>query len=89
MIKTGKKVIGTTGVAQHAPGTSTAQFRKNYRQYYAYITTLDNGMTQLVLQPKIYIGHADYADEKVWVLKGPAGEIKLWENLFANIEELL
>ena len=86
LIKTKRKVIGQTGVAT---SMSTAQYRLNYRQYYAYITETPDGKTKVVFSPKIYIGDADVTDGKIWMLKGAGGEYKLWENLFNNIEERL
>ena len=86
LIKTKRKVIGQTGVAT---SMSTAQYRLNYRQYYAYITETPDGKTKVVFSPKIYIGDADATEGKIWVLKGAGGEYKLWENLFKNVEERL
>jgi hypothetical protein len=86
LIKTKRKVIGETGIAT---GQSSAQFRLNYRQYYAYISEAPEGKVKVVFMPRIYIGDADLTDKKVWVLKGAAGEYKLWENLFNNIAERL
>lgn len=89
LIKTKKKEIGVSGAAQHGVNQSTAQFRKNYRQYYVMVEEVGEGETKVVFTPKIFIGDADYTEQKVWVLKGPAGEYKLWENLFNEISERL
>jgi hypothetical protein len=89
LIKTKLKVIGQTGTAVGYGNVATAQYRLNYRQYYADITETPDGKIKVVFSPRIYVGDADYTDKKVWVLKGAAGEYKLWENLFKNIEERL
>jgi len=86
LIKTKRKVIGQSG---YSTGMGSAQYRLNYRQYYAYITEIPDGKIKVVLSPKIYIGDADVTDLNIWVLKGAGGEYKLWENLFNNIEERL
>jgi hypothetical protein len=86
LIKTKRKIIGQTGVAT---SQSSAQFQLNYRQYYAYVSEAPEGKVKVVFVPKIYIGDADLTDRRVWVLKGAAGEYKLWENLFNNIAERL
>jgi hypothetical protein len=85
-IKTRKKVIGTTGYAQ---GYDAAQFRQNFRQYIVQIDSLGPQQTRVVFTPKIWIGDADVSEQKIWVFKGAAGEIKLWENLFNSILEIL
>jgi tRNA/tmRNA/rRNA uracil-C5-methylase (TrmA/RlmC/RlmD family) len=89
LIKTSKKEIGVTGAAQHGVNQSTAQFRKNYRQYYVTFEEVGEGKTKVVFTPKVFIGDADYSEQRVWVLKGQAGEYKLWENLFNEIDERL
>lgn len=84
LIKTKRKNISTTGV-----GTSnnTAQFTSNYRQYIVTIVESNQNETKVILKPRIFIGDADLTDRAVWVLNGPAGEIKLWERLFSEIDE--
>ncbi|KAF2518727.1 hypothetical protein E0W68_08210 [Flavobacterium salilacus subsp. salilacus] len=84
-IITKKKVIGESGFA----GVGTAQFRTNYRQYTAVFESLSPNRTKVVLIPKIWIGEADVSEDRIWVLKGSAGEIKLWQNIFNNIQERL
>lgn len=85
-IKTKKKPLGETGVST---GNGSAQFNRNYRQYSIQLESVTPTQTKVVLTPKVWIGEADVSDQKVWVLKGPAGEIKLWENIFTSIEEQL
>ena len=93
LIKTKLKVIGQTGtttaVGYGNMAAAQSQYRLNYRQYYANITETSDEKIKVVFSPKIYIGDADYTDKKVWAFKGVAGEYKLWENLFKNIEERL
>ena len=89
IIKTRKKDIGATGNESYGLNSSTAQITTTYRQYNATIEEVEKGKTKVVLIPRIYVGDADVSEEKVWVLKGPAGEYKLWEALFKEIGERL
>ena len=91
LIKTKRKDVGTTGVAEHNPygNQSTAQFRTNYRQYIVTIEETEDNKIKVVFTPKFYIGDADVSEKNIWALKGPAGEIKIWEGLFNDIEERL
>ncbi len=83
-IKTKKKALGETGIST---GNGTAQFNRNYRQYIVQLESITPTQTKVVFTPKVWIGEADVSEKKVWVLKGPGGEIKLWENMFTAIEE--
>jgi hypothetical protein len=83
LIKTKRKIIGGTG------SYNAAQVRLNYRQYYAYVSETSDGKIKVAFAPKIFIGEADVSTKSIWVLRGAGGEYKLWENLFASIEERL
>jgi len=89
IIKTRKKDIGASGSATYGINSSSSQIRSNYRQYNVMVEELEKGKIKVVIVPKIFVGDADLSDEKVWVLKGPAGEIRLWETLFKEISEML
>ena len=73
LIKTKRKDVGTTGVADHNTYSqqSTAQFRSNYRQYYVTIEETDNNKVKVVFTPKFYIGDADVSEKNIWALKEP------------------
>jgi hypothetical protein len=89
LIKTNKKVVGTTGNATHSEYSSSAQYRSNYRQYYVTINKESENEAKVVFKPKFFIGDADVSEKRIWVLNGNAGEIKIWERLFSEIEERL
>ena len=89
IIKTRRKDIGASGQASYGMNSSSAQIRSNYRQYNVTVEEIEKGKTKVVFIPKIYIGDADMSEEKIWVFKGAAGEYKLWEGLFKEIEEHL
>lgn len=89
IIKTKRKDIGASGNASYGINSSSAQIRSNYRQYIVTIEEKEKGKTKVVFVPKIFIGDADVSEERVWVLKGAAGEYKLWEVLFKDIEDRL
>jgi hypothetical protein len=89
LIKTNRKDIGATGSATYTAYAGVAQYRSNYKQYIATVELQQNGLVKVVMEPKVYVGDADYSDKKVWVIKGNAGEIKLWEDLFKDIQERL
>ncbi|MCP4443417.1 MAG: hypothetical protein GY810_31325 [Aureispira sp.] len=86
LIKTRRKVISTTGIGT---SSNTAQFTSNYRQYIVTIDESNQNETKVILKPRIFIGEADLTDRAVWVINGPAGEIKIWERLFNEIDERL
>ena len=85
-IVTKKKILGASAMRTDI---GTAQIARNYRLYSALIESVDANKTKVVLIPKVFIGEGDVSNEKVCILKGNAGEIKLWENIFNSIQERL
>lgn len=85
-IVTKKKVLGASAMRTDI---GTAQITRNYRLYSVVVESIDTNKTKVVLTPKVFIGEGDVSDEKVWIIKGNTGEIKLWENIFNSIQERL
>ncbi len=85
-IVTKKKVLGASAMRTDI---GTAQITRNYRLYLVVVESIDTNKTKVVLTPKVFIGEGDVSDEKVWIIKGNTGEIKLWENIFNSIQERL
>lgn len=91
LIKTNRKQIGSVSTAVYGAysNTAVAQSRATFRQYYVNIESLGDNAVKIVFTPKIYVGDSDISDKKIWVLKGAAGEYKLWEDLFKDITDRL
>ena len=80
-IKTKRKILSAYGDAH------SAAFY--YKQYVIKIEEKEPGKTTVVMTPRLFHQETDISDKACWVIKGKAGEIKLWESLFKEIQEQL
>ena len=75
--------------AQAQGNAHSAQASGIYRQYLVKIKPISDNKTQVTLTPKIFNGNNDISADKIWVIKGPNGEIQLWQKIFNDLKALL
>ena len=88
VIKTAPKELQTVGASAGTHSTyshqSTVIFMTASRSYALTLKSDDTG-TNVVATPKVFINGQDISSQPQWLLEGPAGEYKLWDQLFAEI----
>ena len=89
VLKTQRKLLRSTGQGVSVGYTTSINVVHVSRQYFLHLTAVGDARTQVVAEPKIFVGDDDISSGEIWALDGPQGERALWEKLFAEIQSNL
>ncbi|MFN2260940.1 MAG: outer membrane protein assembly factor BamC [Psychroflexus sp.] len=87
IINTKQKLI--RAAAQGNAYNNSAQSVGYYRQYLVRIEKISEDKTKVILTPKIFQGNNDISENKIWVIEGEKGEVRLWNKFFKQVDELI